>query len=93
MPGSPEEFITEHYWGYARQRDGGCVEYRVEHVPWNVWQTSEAMLDCDVARCYGAPFVACLNVAPASAFVADGSSVLVRQRGDLTRARLGTSPP
>jgi hypothetical protein len=30
-PGSEEEFITEHYWGYTRQRDGGTIEYRVEH--------------------------------------------------------------
>jgi uncharacterized protein YqjF (DUF2071 family) len=30
-PGSAEEFITEHYWGYTGQRDGGTVEYRVEH--------------------------------------------------------------
>ena len=30
-PGSEAEFIAEHYWGYARQRDGGTVEYRVEH--------------------------------------------------------------
>ena len=79
VPGSAEEFITEHYWGYARQRDGGCVEYRVEHVPWRVWQTREAVLDCDVARSYGAAFSACLGAAPSSAFVADGSPVVVRR--------------
>ena len=27
VEGSEEEFITEHYWGYVRQRDGGTVEY------------------------------------------------------------------
>jgi hypothetical protein len=26
-----EPFITEHYWGYAAQRDGSTLEYRVEH--------------------------------------------------------------
>src|SRR5262244_3620514 len=26
VPDSEEEFITEHYWGYAAQRDGGSVE-------------------------------------------------------------------
>jgi len=26
-PGSEEEFIAEHYWGYSRQRDGGTSEY------------------------------------------------------------------
>ena len=27
-PGSEAEFITEHYWGYTPQRDGGTVEYK-----------------------------------------------------------------
>ena len=34
-PGSLEQFITEHYWGYSAQRTGGCVEYHVSHVPWH----------------------------------------------------------
>lgn len=29
--GSQEQFITEHYWGYAAQHGGGCMEYRVAH--------------------------------------------------------------
>ena len=31
VPGSEAEFITEHYWGYTRQRDGGTMEYQVAH--------------------------------------------------------------
>ena len=31
--GSLEEFIVEHYWGYARGRDGRTREYRVAHPP------------------------------------------------------------
>jgi len=77
--GSEEEFITEHYWGYAAQRDGGCVEYRVEHPRWGVWQTSEAAFECDVKRVYGHRFVECLSPRPASAFVADGSAIIVRK--------------
>jgi uncharacterized protein YqjF (DUF2071 family) len=34
VEGSEEEFITEHYWGYARRRGGRTVEYRVEHPRW-----------------------------------------------------------
>jgi uncharacterized protein YqjF (DUF2071 family) len=77
--GSHEEFITEHYWGYVAQRDGHTVEYRVEHPRWNVWRTSDATLDCNVADVYGEQFVAPLGSAPASAFVAEGSSVTVRR--------------
>jgi uncharacterized protein YqjF (DUF2071 family) len=77
--GSEEEFITEHYWGYARQRDGGCVEYQVEHPRWNVWRAESAALDADVAALYGPAFAAPLSAAPRSALVADGSAIVVRQ--------------
>lgn len=78
-PGSEEEFITEHYWGYTAQRDGGTIEYRVEHPSWRVWRADEARLDADVAALYGARFVAPLAAPPSSAFVADGSPVVVRR--------------
>ena len=76
-PGSEEEFITEHYWGYCRQRDGSTLEYRVEHPPWRVWKASDARLDCDVAAIYGQQFAAGMHGTPTSAFVAEGSSVAV----------------
>jgi hypothetical protein len=47
-PGSEEEFITEHYWGYTRQRDGGTIEYRVEDPSWRVWQSERASVTGDV---------------------------------------------
>jgi uncharacterized protein YqjF (DUF2071 family) len=78
ISGSAEEFITEHYWGYACQRDGGCVEYQVEHPPWRVWAVRDCGLDCDAAALYGPAFADALRGAPHSAFVADGSPVLVR---------------
>ena len=77
--GSVEEFITEHYWGYTAQRDGGTIEYRVEHPSWRVWRANEAALDADVAALYGPQFAAPLATPPSSAFVADGSPVVVRR--------------
>lgn len=74
-----ETFITEHYWGYSRQRDGATVEYRVEHPRWNVWRAASASLDCDVAGLYGEEFAEPLSGPPSSAFVADGSAVVVRK--------------
>ena len=76
-PESEATFITEHYWGYARQRDGGAVEYQVEHPPWRVWEVSDYQLDCDVAELYGREFVAPLQAAPTSVFIAEGSAVAV----------------
>ncbi len=76
-PGSLEEFITEHYWGYARQRDGRTVEYRVEHPRWRVWTATEARLEGEVALLYGAGFAVAIAGAPSSAFLAEGSAVTV----------------
>lgn len=78
-PGSEAEFITEHYWGYARQRDGSTLEYGVEHPAWRVWRATTAELDADVAALYGAEFAPFLSRPPTSAFVADGSPVVVRR--------------
>jgi uncharacterized protein YqjF (DUF2071 family) len=79
VPGSEEEFITEHYWGYCRQRDGSTVEYRVEHAPWRVWAAANARLDCDAKALYEPEFAPILAEAPTSAFVAEGSPVGVRR--------------
>jgi len=76
---SLEEFITEHYWGYSTQRDGETVEYQVEHPQWKVWTVSETKLDGDVVGFYGPEFASALQSLPSSAFVADGSPVIVRQ--------------
>jgi uncharacterized protein YqjF (DUF2071 family) len=75
--GSPEEFISEHYWGYAAQRDGNCMEYQVEHPRWRVKQVKNAGFDCDVAAIYGTEYSSYLSAAPSSAFLAEGSPVTV----------------
>jgi uncharacterized protein YqjF (DUF2071 family) len=72
-----EAFITEHYWGYARQRDGGTLEYRVEHPRWRIWSACESEFRCDVEALYGKAFAPFLTTAPASAFLAEGSAVAV----------------
>ncbi len=76
-PDSEEEFITEHYWGYTAQSDGSSLEYRVEHVPWRVWQTTDTNVDVWAADLYGPEFVEPLARRPSSAFLAEGSPVTV----------------
>ena len=75
--GSHEQFITEHYWGYATQSDGGCVEYRVTHPAWRVWTARRAEFEGDVEGLYGKELAAVLRGAPASALLAEGSAVTV----------------
>jgi uncharacterized protein YqjF (DUF2071 family) len=78
-PGSEQDFIFEHYWGYTRQRDGGTVEYEVEHPRWRTWTAERSWLDCDAPALYGESFTAPLAHPPHSAFVAEGSPVCVRR--------------
>jgi uncharacterized protein len=75
--GSREQFITEHYWGYAAQPDGGCVEYRVEHPSWKVWQVRHSAFEGDAEKLYGKELAAALRGRPDSAFLAEGSAVSV----------------
>jgi uncharacterized protein len=75
--GSVEQFITEHYWGYAAQRGGGCVEYRVAHPPWRVWQVRQSAFDGDGGKFCGKDIAAVLRGKPESAFLAEGSAVTV----------------
>jgi uncharacterized protein YqjF (DUF2071 family) len=77
VAGSEEAFITEHYWGYTRQRDGGTVEYRVTHPRWRVWTAERATLGGDLVALYGSEIAAALSWPPSSAFVADGSAIAV----------------
>jgi len=77
LPGSEAEYVTEHYWGYTAQRDGGCMEYQVAHPPWRVWEAATSAFDCDVRQLYGAAFSKYLTGSPRSAFLAEGSPVTV----------------
>lgn len=78
LPESEESYITEHYWGYTRQRNGGTAEFQVEHPPWRVWGARSFEFDCDIRGAYGEVFVPVLSASPHSAFVAEGSAIGVR---------------
>ena len=77
--GEEAEFIAEHYWGYTKRRDGTTAEYQVEHPPWRVVEAAETEFDCDVAGLYGGAFASYLTGKPVSAFLAEGSEVVVRE--------------
>ncbi|MBX9792474.1 MAG: DUF2071 domain-containing protein [Pirellulales bacterium] len=86
-PDSHEAFIAEHYWAYTALRSGSTAEYRVEHAPWRVAPVDNVELKADITALYGSQFVEALREAPVSAFVAEGSPVLVRwgMRLEVTR--------
>jgi uncharacterized protein len=89
---SEEAFITEHFWGYTRQRDGGTIEYEVKHPRWRVWSAIAPALDADVPRLYGPSFARALAAKPVSAFIAEGSAVTVHRPRRLAALSAANAP-
>lgn len=79
-PGSMEEFVAEHYWGYNAQPDGSTLEYGVARPQWLIRQATDLTLEGDIARLFGAAIAASLSGPALSAFWAEGSPVAL-QRG------------
>lgn len=86
-PGSEEEFITEHYWGYtardkkrsaSRKSEGRTSEYEVVHPQWNIYPVQDFSVHCDIKTLYGAAFVPYFEGPPRSVFLADGSEVAIK---------------
>lgn len=78
-PGSEEEFITEHYWGYTRITDKSTSEYGVEHPRWDVYKTKDYSIDVDFGLLYGPDFAFLQSLDPVSVFLAEGSEILVKE--------------
>ena len=74
--GSHEEFITDHEWGYTRQRGGGTIEYQVQHDHWPVRRARDVRIDADFPGLYGSALGSALTH-PVTAFVVAGSPVTV----------------
>ena len=97
VPGSISEFITEHYWGYVRRRDGSTGEYEVRHPAWRVWQPVQVFASPQIAAYYGGPFEAALSQPAHSALLAEGSAVSVHpgriiERQEAAFCRSGSWP-
>jgi uncharacterized protein len=75
--GSVSQFITEHYWGYAAQPDGGCLEYEVQHPRWRVGSAKRSEFSGNASSLYGTEIAHALRGKPVSAFLAEGSAVTV----------------
>ena len=84
VPGSAEEFIFDHYWGYNIWDAKTTMEYEVKHVTWKIRSVTDCAFDADVAALYGDAFVPYLQGKPYSAFFANGSAIEVRM-GDRIR--------
>ena len=77
LSGSEEEFITEHYWGYARAGERHSNEYQVQHPRWDVYKVRSHEITGDFGSMYGKEFGEILAGPPSSVFVAEGSEIAI----------------
>lgn len=75
---SPEEFFTEHYWGYTKRRSGRTSEYGVMHPRWKMYPVLQHSIDVDFGSLYGSGFASLATRAPDSILLAEGSEIEVR---------------
>ena len=75
LQGSEEEFIAEHYWGYAKYNATTTFEYAVTHPSWKVHTVKEYVIDCDFEALYGKHFAMLEHAKPNSVFMAAGSPI------------------
>jgi hypothetical protein len=76
-PGSEQEFITEHYWGYTKRSRGPTSEYGVQHPRWMVYPVQNFEIAVDFDAQYGQAFAFLNGQRPASVLLAEGSAVTV----------------
>lgn len=83
VAGSAEEFITEHYWGYAAPGAHKTNEYEVTHPRWEVYEVLEHNIVVDFVANYGQDFAFLQNAKAASAMLAEGSAITVEGKTTL----------
>lgn len=83
QPGSEEEFIAEHYWGYSKYNDNTTFEYNVVHSPWRIHTVKNYNIACDFKVNYGSAFSFLQNASPNSVFMAEGSAISVLEKRKL----------
>jgi hypothetical protein len=84
ISGSEAEFITEHYWGYARWNEQRTIEYQVEHPSWEIYPVVNFEVNIDFEKEYGQIFGSLNQIQPSSVFLAEGSEVIVRAGSTLS---------
>jgi len=78
MPGSEEEFITEHYWGYTQINYRLTSEYQVEHPRWQTYSVMSHQISVRFGELYGVEFGILKESLPKSIILAEGSVIAVR---------------
>ncbi len=74
------EFITEHYWGYAKVNQNKSNEYEVTHPKWEAYEVKDYEIDIDFGTLYGKEFEFLNSTNPISVMLAEGSEITVENK-------------
>ena len=77
---SEAEFITEHYWGYAKVNAQKSNEYQVKHPRWRIYQVENYELSIDFEALYGSKFAFLSSQKPSSVMLVEGSETSVESK-------------
>jgi len=74
-PGTLDEFIAEHYWGYNTWYNDHTIEYRLNHPRWASYELQSFNVDIRFEDVYPLSFAPYLYASPHSAQFVEGSAV------------------
>ncbi len=80
---SETEFITEHYWGYAKVNDHKTNEYQVTHPRWQAYDVLNYEIKVNFGLLYGTKFAFLSEQTPTSVMLAEGSEITVEPKETL----------
>ncbi|MDQ3291144.1 MAG: DUF2071 domain-containing protein [Bacteroidota bacterium] len=86
--GSEAEFITEHYWGYAKVNDQLSNEYEVKHPKWLQYGILDYDIEVDFGPIYGNKFKFLNTCSPTSVLLAEGSEISVESKSVIKTSTL-----
>jgi len=85
--GSETEFITEHYWGYAKVNENVTNEYEVTHPKWRQYQVKNTKIEVDFGIVYGNDFEFLNTMKPETVMLAEGSEITVENKKTIKENR------
>jgi uncharacterized protein YqjF (DUF2071 family) len=77
LPGTVEQFIFEHYYGYTKINNQISQEYHLNHPSWKINKVLSYSIDCNFESMYGIDFAFLNHQEPDTILIAEGSDVSV----------------
>jgi uncharacterized protein YqjF (DUF2071 family) len=85
---SETEFITEHYWGYAKVNESVTNEYQVTHPRWKQYTVETSEIKVDFELVYGKDFKFLNNLKPTSIMLIEGSKITIEGKKTIKKKAL-----